>query len=345
MFDAVRSSENDVLIHAGTGKGKTLSYLLPLVDQIYQGDTGLQVALIQPNGLLKSQVSEVLARLAPEFKDNFRVCTPRQVAKFVDRVGTCVIDEADMSLSPACLPPKIKLIEYLRQEMGAKGRRIIYSGATFPFESSDKSIRSQILKYNKNTSVLEEDSVKDLRERVAIQNGNEQFIRFKGDEEERFEGLKKIIGQFDGSQSGKVMIFVRDKIEASDLSRKLMSGNDKLIVTTDSMSRGIDIPDLQHVIHYYPPKSAIDYVHRVGRLNRLNSVIPKDSCRSFCLLSEKDLSGGGPLYLRLLLNARGSMNSDSDPGDITKFFSRNRSINKQIRRGKLTLPPSELIPS
>lgn len=331
------NTENDVLIHAGTGKGKTLSYLLPLVNQLFEGDVGFKVALIQPNGLLKTQISEVLNRLAPEFKDNFMVCTPRQVVKFAEGIRTCVIDEADLSLSPACLPPKVKIHEYLRSEMGAKGRRLIYSGATFPFESSDRSIRSQILRYNKNTSVIEEDSVKDLRERVAIQSGNEQFIKFRGDEEERFRVCKNVIDEIGDNLKGKMMIFVRNKTEVIDLVKKLKVPGSKsnFIVTTDSMSRGIDISDLHHVIHYYPPMSAIDYVHRVGRLNRLNSSIPRESCRSICLVSEKDLVEG-PLYVKLLINAREV--STAEPTDISKFFSRNRSINKQIRRGKLTLP-------
>lgn len=270
------------------------------------------------------------------------VCTPRQAAKYVDKVGTCVIDEADLSLSPACLPPKVKVHEYLRGEMSAKGRRLICSGATFPFESSDRSIRSQILRYNKNTTVIEEDSVKDLRERVAIQSGNEQFIRFRGNEEERFQVFKKMIDEMGNDIKGKVMIFVRNKTEVIDLVKKLKVSHHNFIVTTDSMSRGIDIPDLHHVIHYFPPMSAIDYVHRVGRLNRLNSSIPRESCRSICLVSEADLVEG-PLYMKLLINARGE-EATAEPTDISKFFSRNRSINKQIRRGKLTLPVSLPLP-
>lgn len=292
---------------------------------------------------MKEQVSQVLSKLAPEFQGNFRICTPRQVAKYADGVNACVIDEADLSLSPACLPPKIKLLEYLRGEMRAKGRRLIYSGATFPLESSEKSIRAQILKYNRDTEIIEEESI--VRERVAIQIGNEHFIKFKGDtEEERLQALHNIIkGEI---LHGKVMIFVRNKLEVGDLSRKL-NQNNTIIVTTDSMSRGIDISDLQHVIHYYPPMSAIDYVHRVGRLNRLNSKIPKEACKSFCLMSEKDLREG-PLYLKLLLNARIANGTDSGTTyctDISKFFSRNRSINKQIRRGKLTLPSEIVVPS
>ena len=303
------------------------------------------LALVQPNGLLKEQVSQVLSKLAPEFQGNFRICTPRQVAKYADGVNACVIDEADLSLSPACLPPKIKLLEYLRGEMKAKGRRLIYSGATFPLESSEKSIRAQILKYNRDTEVIEEES--NVNESVAVQIGNEHFIKFKGDtEDERLQALHNTIK--DKILHGKVMIFVRNKLEVGDLSRKLKQNNNSIIVTTDSMSRGIDISDLQHVIHYYPPMSAIDYVHRVGRLNRLNSTIPKEECKSFCLMSEKDLSEG-PLYLKLLLNARnranGTDSNKTNSSDISKFFSRNRSINKQIRRGKFTLPSEIVVPS
>lgn len=326
MFNVISKGESDVLIHAGTGKGKTLAYLLPLANQMYEGDEGLRVALIQPNSLLKSQVKGVVERLAPDFVGNFKICTPRQLKEH--EVDTCVIDEADLSLSAACLPPKMKVNEFLR---GLK-KRVIYAGATFPVENSYRSIRAQILKYNSNTEMMEDESI--VCERVAIDAGNELFVKFEK-EEERLMKLREIIKEADGLK-GKVMVFVRNNTEVAGLKKAvkdLIAKND-VIVTTDSMSRGIDIDSLQHVVHYYPPMSAVDYVHRVGRLNRLNSKLGKNECKSYCLMSDDDLENG-PLYLKLLLNSRGGGKDRAQSADITKFFSRNRSINKQIRRGKI----------
>lgn len=330
VFNVISKEESDVLIHAGTGKGKTLSYLLPLANQMYEGDEGLKVALVQPNTLLKAQVRGVVERLVPDFINNFKICTPRQLREL--EVDSCVIDEADLSLSAACLPPKMKINEFLRVEIGAK-KRIIYAGATFPVENSFRSIRAQILKYNRNTVMIEDDSI--VNERVSIQTGNEKFVRF-GKEEERLKRLREIIT---GSEElkGKVMIFVRNKTEVAGLKKAIkdLLTKNEVIVTTDSMSRGIDIDSLQHVVHYYPPMSAVDYVHRVGRLNRLNSKLDRRECKSYCLISDNDLADG-PVYLKLLLNSRETVEA-VESSDITKFFSRNRSINKQIRRGKLQL--------
>lgn len=319
------------MIHAGTGKGKTLAYLLPLANQMYEGDEGLKVVLVQPNSLLKAQVRSVVERLAPDFMNNFKICTPRQLKE--QEIDTCVIDEADLSLSPACLPPKMKLNDFLRNEIGLK-KRILYAGATFPLENSLRSVRAQILKHNRNTVMIEDESI--VNERVAIEAGNERFIRFKG-EEERLKMLREIIGCKEGLK-GKVMIFVRNKTEVAGLKKAIKDSltKNEVIVTTDSMSRGIDLDLLQHVIHYYPPMSAIDYIHRIGRLNRLNSKLEKRECRSYCLISDGDLETG-PVYLKLLLNSRNSVETINS-SYITKFFSRNRSINKQIRRGKIQLP-------
>lgn len=318
------------MIHAGTGKGKTLGYLLPLAHRLYEGDSSLKVTLVQPNSLLKTQVESVVNRIVPDFERNFTICTPRHLAKV--SFDDCVIDEADLSLSAACLPPKMKLSEFLR--LNFVGKRVIYSGATFPLESSKMSIRAQILKYNKETEIVEEESVRDVVERVAIKPGNELFVRFKR-EEERIEKLRDILDNL--NVQGKVMVFIKNKEAMNGLKKRI--NNESVIVTTDSMSRGIDITDLQHVIHFEPPKSAIDYVHRVGRLNRLNSRIPTEMCRSICLLSEEDLRGG-PLFLRLLLNARKDVLSVQN-SDISQLFSRNRSINKRIRRGKIVVPEKE----
>lgn len=324
-----------MLLHAGTGKGKTLAYLLPLVNQMFEAEsTNDKVALIQPNALLKNQIKVVLERLSPEFQQNFQVITPRQL-KYVEEASVCVIDEADLSLSAACLPPKTLLTSFLRAEFGKKGRRVIYSGATFPLESRDRSIRAQIMKYNPQTVVIEDDSVKEIAKRVAIDHENEKFVRFSN-EKERIERLLEILNDSE-EVKGKIMVFVRTKSEVNALSKELKATKNKnLIITTDSMSRGIDLDNLQHVIHFYPPMSAVEYVHRVGRLNRLNSKIPRNLCKSFCFVSDEDLSKG-PLYLKFLLNSRKTV-EDIQTTDISKFFSRNRSINKQIRRGKLSLP-------
>ena len=357
MFDVIVKEEVDVLLHAGTGKGKTLSYLLPLAQQMYDGDERLKVALVQPNALLKTQVSTVLERLAPDFKSNFKICTPRQLQAVCagDKVNVCVIDEADLSLSPACLPPKMKINEFLRMERMMGGgdwkngkMRYIYSGATFPLDQSSRSIRSQILRYNHQTLVLEEDSVKEIISRVSIEQGNEQFIKVKSDTD-KLAKLRELLMEIressvnDPNSLGQVMIFVRNKLEVSGVIKgikDLFLANQRadLIVTTDSMSRGIDIDSLQHVIHYAPPMSAIDYVHRVGRLNRLNSKLSRGECKSFCLISEGDLEAG-PVYLKYLIESRlgtpSTTTTNTNKPDITKLFSRNRSINKQIRRGKL----------
>lgn len=331
VFNVVTKGESDVLIHAGTGKGKTLAFLLPLANQMYEGDEGLKVVLVQPNSLLKAQVRSVVERLAPDFMTNFKICTPRQLKEH--EIDTCVIDEADLSLSPACLPPKMKLSDFLRNDIGLK-KRILYAGATFPMENSLRSVRAQILKHNRNTVMIEDESI--VNERVAIEAGNEQFARFKG-EEERLKMLRDIIECKEGLK-GKVMIFVRNKMEVAGLKKAIkdLLTKNEVIVTTDSMSRGIDLDILQHVIHYYPPMSAIDYVHRIGRLNRLNSKLEKRECRSYCLISDDDLETG-PVFLKLLLNSRKSVEAINS-SDITKMFSRNRSINKQIRRGKIQLP-------
>ena len=42
-----------------------------------------------------------------------------------------------------------------------------------------------------------------------------------------------------------------------------------ILVATDVASRGIDVPDITHVINYDPPATAADYIHRVGRTGRM----------------------------------------------------------------------------
>lgn len=52
---------------------------------------------------------------------------------------------------------------------------------------------------------------------------------------------------------------------------KFQSNQDSLLVATDVAARGLDIPNVNHVIHYQVPKTAEIYVHRSGRTARANN--------------------------------------------------------------------------
>lgn len=346
-------NEKDILMRAGTGKGKTFAYLLPILNQLYTENK--MISLVQPNSLLKTQSRGILERFftsdEASIKSRIKIVTPRQLLESRD-FDMCVVDEADLSLSPACLPPKMKLRSFLQEVIG--GKRIIYVGATYPVESSKRSLKSDILAYNPATRMIEDDTTVD---ELSIEMQNEHFIILE--EFGVLERNKKLMEILAGVE-GNVMVFVKDKVVLSGLQRLKLEK--RVIMTTDLMARGYDINSLQAVIHYNPPMSAVDYVHRVGRLNRLNSVVPRDVCKSYCLLGREDLESG-PTFLRLLLNSRMSggesadmtINSDSDvlsshvttssntntnhknTADfrLSKLFSRNRSINKQIKRNKL----------
>jgi ATP-dependent RNA helicase DDX51/DBP6 len=56
--------------------------------------------------------------------------------------------------------------------------------------------------------------------------------------------------------------------QTQKLLRSFSAGNTKILIASDAASRGLDIPDISHVINYDMPPSAVSYVHRVGRTAR-----------------------------------------------------------------------------
>ncbi|WP_275602249.1 helicase-related protein [Wolbachia endosymbiont of Onchocerca gibsoni] len=76
------------------------------------------------------------------------------------------------------------------------------------------------------------------------------------------------------------------------LSVFFRNGRNQIMVATDVVSRGLDIPHVQYVVNYDVPQSQADYIHRVGRTARtgaeehaLSFIIPQDRRKLFVLSS------------------------------------------------------------
>ena len=60
----------------------------------------------------------------------------------------------------------------------------------------------------------------------------------------------------------------RSQTDREQILKRVRDGKLRFLVATDVASRGLDIPDLSHVIQYEPPEDAEDYIHRAGRTGR-----------------------------------------------------------------------------
>lgn len=294
----------DVVVTAQTGTGKTLAFLLPLLESLMANPTGKGVGalIMTPTRELALQIEEVFAKLAPgtgiqaavavgglneqrqlqAIRKGARVliATPGRLSDFLNRklfkltsARILVLDEADRMLDMGFLPTIKAIMAALPDERQA----MLYSA------TNDPTVKHLIDAYTKNA------------ERVAIGSATkpcEQVdLHVYEVEQEHKLGLLQLMLR---EHSGTFLVFARTKHGADRLAGRLsrhgvdaaaihgnrsqqqrssalrgfQQGRYRVLVATDVASRGIHVEGIAHVVNYDLPQAPEDFIHRVGRTGR-----------------------------------------------------------------------------
>jgi ATP-dependent RNA helicase RhlE len=292
----------DVLATAQTGTGKTLAFLIPIVERMLQSTSrNVEVLILVPTRELAMQVREqyeairgklpqaalVIGGLAerPQI-DALRagtrivVATPGRLEDFLGRrlislsnVRTLVLDESDRMLDMGFLPS-------IRRIVGAlpKARQTLCFSATL-----EASVAALVNDYMRNPERVEVGSASKPAESVDLQ-------AFEVTMAEKPEVLRQLLTE----EKGQTLIFARTKRGTERLAKSLVrdgfsaamihgdrtqsqrtgaltgfqEGKVQILVATDVASRGIHVDDIAHVINYDLPTLPEDLIHRVGRTGR-----------------------------------------------------------------------------
>lgn len=292
----------DVLGQAQTGTGKTAAFTLPVLQQL-QGDD-LQVLILTPTRELAIQVSESVYRYGnhlgvrvlpiyggqPYDRQQRRlqkgvqvvVGTPGRTLDLIQKrmlnlgnVRFVILDEADEMLKMGF----IEDIEAILAATDATTRQTILFSATFSSE-----IRQLARRYMRDPLYVAVE-----HEETTSENVNQRYYLLQ--ERDKIAALSRLL-EVEDQQS--TLIFARTKVGAAELAemltergysavaihgdlsqaererilRRFRNGELRVLVATDVMARGVDIPDVSHVINYDIPQLAIEYVHRIGRTAR-----------------------------------------------------------------------------
>jgi ATP-dependent RNA helicase RhlE len=296
----------DVLATAQTGTGKTLSFLVPIIERLQQPENKQAKALILlPTRELAMQVEQAFRKIAggsnlhvalvvggmnegPQLQSIRRgarliVATPGRLEDYLkrklvrlDQVEILVLDEVDRMLDMGFLPA----IRRISDAIPAKRQTLCYSATL------DAQIKNVVREYLKDPVRIEIGSVLKPSENVELQS-------FEVEQEKKLELLEHLLGQ----EKGSFLVFVRTKHGADRIAKKLhrsgwgatqihgdrsqsqrnaalrsfAEGRHRVLVATDVAARGIDVSHVAHVVNYDMPKVAEDFVHRVGRTGRASS--------------------------------------------------------------------------
>jgi ATP-dependent RNA helicase RhlE len=301
----------DVLATAQTGTGKTLAFLIPIVEQLLQNNapgaahSGIAALVLVPTRELAMQVAEqyealrgrqlgpaavVVGGISEERQltalrrgARLVVATPGRLEDFLDRrlvhfreLKILVLDEADRMLDMGFLPA----IRRIASVLPTKRQTMCFSATL------EASVAHLVHDYMKQPVRLAFGSTLKPVESVRLQ-------AFEVSSTGKLELLQRLLAK----ESGLCLVFTRTKRGADRLAMSLtregfaaatihgnrsqsqrtaaltgfQKGRYRVLVATDLASRGIHVENIAHVVNYDLPELAEDLIHRVGRTGRAGS--------------------------------------------------------------------------
>jgi ATP-dependent RNA helicase RhlE len=293
----------DVIGTAQTGTGKTLAFLIPLIEMLLREPSRQASALVLlPTRELAMQVHEQYEQIRGRnmqkaalviggVSENSQIqslrggrgpiiATPGRLLDFIDRgladlrgIKMLVLDEADRMLDMGFLPAIRRIMPML-----PKRRQTLCFSATM-----EQSVAPLVGEYMCEPVRVELGSVLKPAESV-------QLIAYEVRPAEKMDVLRQLLY----AESGQTLVFARTKRGAERIAKSLardgfnatmihgdrsqaqrnkalkgfQEGCFQVLVATDIAARGLHVDDVAHVINYDVPKMAEDFIHRVGRTGR-----------------------------------------------------------------------------
>lgn len=304
---------NDLILLSPTGSGKTLAFLLPMLKDLNVDQEGVQALVLSPARELSLQIESVFKDMGTSFKVNccygghsmrieknnlqnppsVLIGTPGRVADHIRRenfdtsgIKFLILDEFDKALELGFQKEMNEVIKSLPQSV-----KKVLTSATQGIEIPEFARMNS----PKEINFLPKQKAIALTQRKVIAN-----------DKDKLDALFRLICTV-GDQPGLVFCNHRDAVERiADLLKeqniscdifhggleqadreraliKFRNGSNHLLITTDLASRGLDIPEIQNVIHYQLPKVEEAFIHRNGRTARMHA-----KGNSFIVLAEEE---------------------------------------------------------
>lgn len=294
----------DVVGLAQTGSGKTAAFSIPLIEATPPKSRGVHSLVLVPTRELASQAASEIASLSkykpvrplvlcggvaigPQIKalkgrsNSVVVGTPGRILDHLQRgtlrlgsVSYLVLDEADRMLDMGFAPDVKRILSHTPDD-----RQTALFSATMP-----ETIRGIVKRHMRSPQWLTVES-----EATTVDSVEQVSYRVKGSDKTR--ALRSLI---DAEAQPRAIVFRRTKHGATKLHRQLerdgykvgllhggktqaqrsktlaafTGGRTNILIATNVAARGLDIPNVSHVINYDLPEDVDTYVHRIGRTAR-----------------------------------------------------------------------------
>lgn len=306
------SGERDVILLSPTGSGKTLGFIIPLIESFIPNQEGIQALILTPSRELAIQIEQVFKKITTEYKVNccygghstkternnlshpptLLVGTPGRIADHIRRgivdtkgIKTLVLDEFDKALEYGFQNEMVYIIDNLSLKKriltsATKSESIpLFTGISNPIELNYLSTEQPERLVVKKVIANGKDKL-DALYRLICTLGNATTLIFCN-HREAVERISDLL-----YQKGLEHDIFHGGLEQVDRERALIkfrNGSHRLLITTDLASRGLDIPEIKHIIHYQLPQSEDIFTHRNGRTARMTA-----NGSAYLILGEED---------------------------------------------------------
>jgi ATP-dependent RNA helicase DeaD len=341
-------NDNNILLLSPTGSGKTLAFLLPILEILQPEFQSVQCLILVPSRELGLQIEQVWKKMGTDFKVNtcygghsletetknlsnppaILIGTPGRIADHIDRktfrvdkIQTLVLDEFDKSLQLGFH----EQMSFIIGKLSKLNKRILVSAtSSIAIPKYTNVVHPTVLDY----IVSEDNQQKNLTTKLVISK-----------EKDKIGSLFKLICSLK-SQSAIVFCNHRDAAERisdslcekgiyatyyhggmdqEERERALIqfrNGSVSYLITTDLAARGLDIPEMKHVVHYHLPAKEEEFTHRNGRTARMLS-----TGTAYIIFNESEKKLDYIDYEMPILNIENAINLPKPPEFQTVYIS------------------------
>lgn len=350
----------DVIGLANTGTGKTAAFLLPIIEHLSYGAKPASVLILAPTRELANQIDQEfksfsaglrlystllvgganIGRQIGQIKrgPHIFIGTPGRVKDLIERkilrlaqVSHFVLDEADRM----CDMGFINDIKQIASELSKSKQTFCFSAT---MTKNVKVIVEEFMNKPVTVSVVKNETNNHIEQDVVYYNDTNHRLELLLDLLKKPDFDKVII--FGGTKFGVQRL--SDRINEEGLRstaihgnksqsqreralRQFKEGKTNILIATDVAARGLDIPNVSHVINFDEPQAYADYVHRIGRTGRAGK---SGTALTF-------VHKGGKKYVRDTEDRKDSKPRRERNSKSERSSSRNsRSDNRQNRDNK-----------
>lgn len=291
---------NNTLLLSPTGSGKTLAFLLPIFEILQPEILSVQCLIIVPSRELGLQIEQVWKKMGTGYKAN--VCygghsldteiknlsnppavligTPGRIADHIDRetfrtdkIQTLVLDEFDKSLQLGFHEE----MSFIIARLPKLNKRVLVSATSdIEIPKYTRVINPEILDFIPKDEEKANLSMKMVvsKEKDKINSLFNLICSLKSEAALIFCNHRDAAERISDTlnEKGIYATYYHGGMDQEERERALIqfrNGSVSYLVTTDLAARGLDIPEMKHVIHYHLPSKEDEFTHRNGRTARM----------------------------------------------------------------------------